>query len=221
MTNETTSLKRKAKTILDRLDKAHPDARLILEFDNPFELTIVTILAAQCKDETINALRPGLFKAFPDPPAMARASEKELHELIKASGTYKVKSNRIKEVSAKLVDEFGGRVPDTLDALVSLPGIGRKTANIILGNAFGKQAVAVDRHVERVATRIGLAAQKQPDKIEAELCDIIPRERWTRATLVLGAHGRTVCVARKPQCAVCTVSKWCDYFQAGASGMFE
>jgi endonuclease-3 len=213
MSRNTTELARRAECVLDALEKAHPDARIYLDFESPFQLLIATILAAQCRDETINQLTPELFRRCPDPAALAGASEKELQRLIKPSGFFRRKAVAIREVGRALADEYDGEVPDDMDRLAALPGVGRKTAAVVLGNAFGVPAIAVDTHVQRVSLRIGLARKKQPDKIEQELCDVIRRERWIRATQLIGTHGRRICFARKPRCPDCPVSQWCDYFQ--------
>jgi len=212
MATENTDLKKKAAAILGALKKEHPDARLFLDFDSPFQLLIVTILAAQARDEVINEVRPALFDRYPDAGALAKARDSTLQTLVKRSGTFRRKAKSIKAVSKELIDKFGGEVPDNMDDLVNLPGVGRKTAAIVLGNAFGKPAIAVDTHVQRVSARLGLAGAKKPDDIEKELCAIIQRKRWTEATKILGTHGRRICIARKPLCTLCPVSEWCNYY---------
>lgn len=211
MTRSLPELKKRAAAVLEALEKAHPDARLFLEFDSPLQLLVVTILAAQCRDETINAIRPVLFGRFPDAAALAAAPDEELERIIKASGFFRQKARSVKAACARLVERHAGKVPDDLDALLELPGVGRKTANIVLGNAFGRQAIGVDTHVQRVARRLGLVDQDDPDKIEQQLCRIIEKPAWTRSTLLFGTHGRRICIARKPRCAECPVSRWCDY----------
>jgi endonuclease-3 len=201
----------RATTILDRLEKAHPDARLYLEFTTPFDLLVATILAAQCTDERVNAFMPGLLRRYPTPAAFAHADIEELEETIRPIGLFHRKARAIKDCCQALVDQHGGKVPDDVATLTAVRGVGRKTANIVLGNAFGRQTIAVDTHVYRVATRLGLARRKQADKVETELCDVIPQKRRTRATHLLGTHGRRVCTARKPDCANCPVSDLCEY----------
>ena len=201
-----------AKKVLDRLEEAHPDARIYLDFNSPLELLIATILAAQCTDAKVNQVTPGLWQAFPTAEAVAEADRAKLERLIRPTGFYRKKAQSVQAVCRAVMEESGGRVPDNLEDLTRLPGIGRKTANIVLGEAMGKQAIAVDTHVGRVSQRIGLAHRKVPDKIEQELCAIIPEKRWTRATLLLGTHGRRTCDAKKPDCANCTVRRLCDYY---------
>ncbi len=202
-----------AKEVLDRLEKAHPDARIYLEFDSPMELLVATILAAQCTDETVNRVTPQLWKAFPTVEALAKGDRARLEEVIRATGFFRRKAERLQNVCRAIVEEFGGKVPDSVEELTRLPGIGRKSANMVLADAMGQQAVAVDTHVKRVSRRIGLAREKDPDKIERELCGIIPEERWTRATHLLGTHGRRVCAARKPDCEHCPVGELCEYYR--------
>jgi len=200
-----------ARKVLDRLEKAHPDARIYLDFRSPLELLVATILAAQCTDEKVNQVTPALWAAFPGPADIARADLGKLEELVRPTGFFRKKTRSIKSVCRAIVEDFGGRVPDDLDELTRLPGIGRKTANVVLGNAMGREALAVDTHVQRVSARIGLARGRDPDKIERALCDIIREKRWTRASQLLTTHGRRVCLARKPQCRACSVSRLCDY----------
>jgi len=211
------SLKTKARRILDRLERRHPDARIYLDFDSPFQLLVATVLAAQCTDERVNQVTPVLFQRFPAPADIARASVRELQKIIRSTGFFRRKATSIKEISEALLERFDGEVPDDLDDLTSLPGVGRKTANVVLSNAFGQQAIAVDTHVQRVSTRLGLAARKNPDMIEAQLCEIVPQNRWTRATLLMGTHGRRICIARKPLCDQCPVRCSCDYYQNTAA----
>ena len=209
--DEARALKAKVRKILDRLEKAHPDARVYLDFETPFQLLIATILAAQCTDQRVNQVTPGLFRRWSTPKAFADADRAELEQAIRSTGTFRRKAEAIQECCRTLVEEHDGEVPDDAVALTAVRGVGRKTANVVVGAAFGKQAIAVDTHVWRVSTRLGLATAKQPDKIEQELCAIIPERRWTRATQLLGTHGRRICAARKPDCEHCPVSALCDY----------
>lgn len=203
----------KANLVLLALEFAFPDARLMLDFRNPFELLVATILAAQAPDERVNQITPLLFQRFPNASAMARAPLEEIEELIKRVSYFRQKARFLKQMAEVLVTRFGGEVPFTLEELVSLPGVGRKTANVVLANAFAISALPVDTHVARVARRLGLAKSKSADKIEAELCAQIPRERWIRASHLLGFLGRKICRAKNPLCSQCPVAKWCDFFQ--------
>jgi endonuclease-3 len=211
-------LKRRARRILDILEKTHPDARVYLDFEGPFQLLIATILAAQCTDEKVNEITPELFRRYPDPAALAAADPKDLEELIHPTGFFRQKTKSLLECSRALLDEHGGKVPADVEALTSIRGVGRKTAAVVISNAFGGQAIAVDTHVQRVSTRLGLAKTKTPEKIERELCDIIPERRWTRATQLIGTHGRRICTAKDPDHEGCPVNKLCDFYQDMAAG---
>ena len=206
--------KANAKKVLDRLERAHPDARIYLDFTTPLELLVATILSAQCTDERVNQVAPKLWKAFPTARKLADADRAAVEQIVHATGFFRAKARSVQEVCRAVVEEFDGKVPDTLDELVRLPGIGRKTANVVLAHAMGRQAIAVDTHVGRVSQRIGLARTKQPDKIEPELCAIIPKRRWTRATELIGTHSRRICAAKKPDCPACPVRKLCDFHAA-------
>lgn len=206
------TLSEKAKKVLDILEKKYSDAKTALNFKTPLELLIATILSAQCTDERVNKTTPSLFKRYGKAQDYAGTDLKELEGCISSINFFRNKAKNIHACCKKIVDEFGGKVPDTLEQLVTLPGVGRKTANIVLSCAFGKDAIAVDTHVKRVANRIGLAASDNSDKIEEALCEIIPQKRWTKATNLLIMHGRNTCVAKRPKCGICGVKKYCDYF---------
>ncbi|MBI5683397.1 MAG: endonuclease III [Deltaproteobacteria bacterium] len=207
-------IKEKAKRIIDILEREHPNPRPALNFKTPFQLLIATILSAQCTDERVNKVTPILFKKFKTPEYLANADIKELEEVIKPTGFYKNKARNIKKCCKKIVQDFKGGIPYTLEELITLSGVGRKTANIVLGNAFGRQAIAVDTHVKRVSKRIGLAESDNPDKIEQALCKIIPQDKWTDATNLLILHGRNICRAIKPLCWQCKVIDYCDFVTA-------
>jgi len=211
-------LAKRANSILDILEKTYPGARIYLDFDGPFQLLIATILAAQCTDEMVNQITPELFRRYPDPAALAKADPKDLEELIHPTGFFRQKTKSLLACSRALIEEHDGQVPGDVDALTAIRGVGRKTAAVVISNAFGGQAIAVDTHVKRVSTRLGLAVTKTPEKIERELCAIIPEERWTRATQLFGTHGRRTCTARKPDCEHCPVNKLCDFYQDMAAG---
>ncbi len=199
--------------ILDALDQEFPKAQIALKFSNPFECLVATILSAQCTDERVNQVTPDLFKKYPDAYAMADADLNELETTIKSTGFFRNKAKNIKACSEALVERHEGKIPADFDAMVKLPGVGRKTANMVLGASYGIPGVIVDTHVTRVSQRLGLTENRDATKIEFDLNELIPRERWTTFSNQLIWHGRTVCVARKPKCDVCPLSSWCDYFQ--------
>jgi len=192
-------------------------ARIYLDFETPLQLLVATILAAQCTDERVNQVTPGLFRRYPAAKDLAGADQGDLEEMVRPTGFFRQKARTVREVCRFLVEEHGGEVPANLEALTKTPGVGRKTANVVLAGAFGRQAVAVDTHVKRVAARLGLAVEKLPDRIEAELCAIIPERRWSRATLLLGTHGRRICTARKPDHESCPVRDLCDFYRTNVA----
>ncbi len=199
----------RAVHILNALEKRFPDARLLLEFRNPFELLVATILAAQAPDERVNQITKILFQRFPTPQALSSAPLSEIEEIIQSLPYYRQKARFLKESSSLLVEKFQGIVPSEISELTSLPGVGRKTANIVLANAFNIPAIAVDTHVARVSQRLGLASSSSPSQIEEDLARTIPQEQWIRATHLLGFLGRTFCSAKKPRCVECPVREWC------------
>jgi endonuclease III len=199
----------KAKKVLAILESSYPDAHVTLDFTNPFQLLIATILAAQCTDERVNQVTKGLFKRYPTPQVLADADPVEMEEAIRSTGFYRNKARSIIGCCKKLVEEFGGLVPQTMEELITLPGVWRKTANIVLGNAFGiTEGIAVDT---RVTNRLGLAASDKPDEIEQQLCRVVPKEKWTLLTHLLVFHGRRICMARKPDCPHCPVRHLCSW----------
>ncbi|MEE8184982.1 MAG: endonuclease III [Thermodesulfobacteriota bacterium] len=206
-------LKKKAGTILDLLEEEFKDARIALNFSNPLELLIATILSAQCTDKRVNQITPPLFKRFRSAKDYAGADQNELEVLIKPTGFYKNKAKTIIGCCRKIVSDFAGKVPDSVEELTTLPGVGRKTANVVLGSAFDQHAIAVDRHVNRVANRLGLTKESDPDKIEVDLQGVILKKRWTKTTILFIVHGRNICIARKPRCDVCPLKKYCNYFR--------
>jgi endonuclease-3 len=208
----------RARKILGILEKAHRDARIYLNARSPWQLLIATILAAQCTDERVNEVTPLFFARYPDAAHLAGARSADVEGMIRSTGFFRQKARTVIECSQVLTECHGGDVPADVDALTSIGGVGRKTANVVLSNAFGQPAIAVDTHVQRVAGRLGMATAKDPDKIERQLCGLIPRELWTRATHVLGTHGRRICIAKKPDCEHCPVSRLCDYYRSLASG---
>lgn len=199
------------KTVLDILEKTYPDATTELVHKNPYELLIATMLSAQTTDKQVNKVTPGLFERFPDAKALAEADISEIESLIKTCGFYKSKARNIKEACRIIVEEYGGRVPQTMEELTDLPGVGRKTANVVLSNAFGVDAIAVDTHVFRVANRLGLAQSGDVRGTEEQLMENIPREKWSRAHHWLIYHGRRICKARRPKCEECPLAEVCSF----------
>lgn len=201
-------------TILDILEKTYPDAECALQHENVFQLLIAVALSAQTTDKSVNQVTPALFARYPSPAALAAADPDEVAEYIKRIGMYKTKSKNIVGIARALENDFGGQVPDDYEALVSLPGVGRKTANVVLSVGFGQQRIAVDTHVFRVANRIGLTNEKDVLKTELALMQRIPQERWSRTHHSLIFHGRQCCEARKPKCDLCPLVEYCDYVSA-------
>jgi endonuclease-3 len=201
----------RARKIIRALKKAYPDAKIALDFGNPLELLVATILSAQCTDERVNQVTPALFKKYGTARDYARASSAVLEEEVRSTGFYRAKTRSIIAMANALLDKHGGDVPRSRAALVTLPGVGLKTANVILGNAFGEQAIAVDTHVFRVSQRLGLAGSDDPEKIHDQLADVLPEKEWTFTTHLVQAHGRRCCFARKPLCPACPVRTLCPW----------
>ncbi len=201
--------KKDREAILEGLKKAHPEARAELDFSNPFELLVATILSAQATDVQVNKVTPALFSAAGSPEKMARMEEKEMEGYIRSIGLWRNKGKNLIAMSRILEEAYEGKVPDSLEELVKLPGVGRKTANVVLSNAFGIPAIAVDTHVFRVANRLGLARGKDVLETEAQLMKAIPREDWSLMHHCLIFHGRRVCKARNPACSDCTLLEYC------------
>ncbi|MBO8168992.1 MAG: endonuclease III [Thermoanaerobacteraceae bacterium] len=199
--------------ILKLLEREYPDARTALNFETPFQLLVATILSAQCTDKRVNQVTSKLFAEFPTVHDIARLTPEELARWIQSCGLYRNKSRNIVAAARKIIAEFDGQVPQTREELMSLPGVGRKTANVILSNAFQKPALAVDTHVFRVANRLGLASSSTTLGTEKELQQVIPREKWGQAHHWLINHGRKVCKARKPLCKDCVLTAYCQYYQ--------
>lgn len=202
--------RRRAGAILRRLGKAYPNARCSLEFGSPLELLVATILSAQCTDVRVNLVTPALFVKYRTAADYARAPAGDLENDIRSTGFFNAKAKSLRRAGASIAAEHGGRVPDTMEELLRLPGVGRKTANVILGNAFGKdEGFVVDTHVGRLARRMGFTRQTDPVKVEADLNALVPKGRRTLAAHRLIAHGRTICIARKPRCEECPVLHLC------------
>ncbi len=201
----------RARKVIRALKKAYPDAKIALDFGNPLELLVATILSAQCTDERVNQVTPALFKKYGTARDYARASSAILEEEVRSTGFYRAKTRSIIAMANALLEKHGGEVPRSRAALVTLPGVGLKTANVILGNAFGEQAIAVDTHVFRVSQRLGLARSDDPEKIHDQLADVLPEKEWTFTTHLVQAHGRRCCFARKPLCPACPVRTLCPW----------
>ena len=201
--------------ILRILKKTYPDAKCELDFRNPLELTVATILSAQCTDRRVNAVTPALFKKYPTAKALAAADRAELENIIMSTGFFRAKANSILGMAAKVCDEFGGEVPNTLEDLVKLPGVGRKTANVVLGNAFGVPGITVDTHFGRLSRRFGWTIATDPVKVEFEIMEIFKTKEWTDLSHMLIWHGRRYCHARKPACGACPIAKLCPAFGEG------
>lgn len=203
--------KKRAAEILAALSRAYPQAGVHLAFRNAFQLLAATILSAQCTDERVNQVTPALFARFPDAARLAEAGQEELEELVRSTGFYRNKARSLLGMARALVERFGARVPETLEELLTIPGVGRKTANVLLGACFGQPAIVVDTHLKRVTARLGLAFEQDPDRIEQELRALVPEAVQTRLSWVVGEHGRRVCAARKPRCPECPVRTLCPF----------
>jgi endonuclease-3 len=208
----TASLKERAVRILDILEQTHPEARCALEYRNPFELSVATILSAQCTDERVNKVTPVLFDRFPTAAALAGAPLGEVESIIRSTGFFRAKARSIVGFARALQEKHGGIVPREIATLVHLPGFGRKTANVVAGHAYGvNEGVAVDTHVLRVTNRLGLVNTRDPIDVEARLMLLVPRERWTRTTDLFIFHGRKICDARRPECGRCPIFSLCRF----------
>jgi endonuclease-3 len=200
-----------ATRLFDTLRRIRPNPQVELQHRSALELLIATILSAQCTDQRVNQVTPALFRRYRTAEEYARADQAELERLIRPTGFFKSKAKSIIGCCRALVERFNGAVPDTMEALVTLPGVGRKTANVVLGNAFGKPAVVVDTHVKRVAQRLGLSASDDPDRIEEDLQWLLPPAEWTAGSQRLLLHGRYICVARAPKCRECDLYDFCPW----------
>lgn len=194
---------------LRRLEERFPNPETELRHDSPFQLLIATILSAQCTDVRVNQVTPALFERYATPAALAKADREEVESIIRTTGFFKSKAKSIIGCAAEIVDRFGGAVPENMEALVTLPGVGRKTANVVLGSAFGRPAVVVDTHVRRVANRLKWTRSSDPDQIEADLGRLMPPQEWTMGSHRLLLHGRYICVARNPRCPECPLFDLC------------
>jgi endonuclease-3 len=203
------SAKDRAPKILSKLAKAYPKADCELDFSNPLELIVATILSAQCTDARVNDVTPALFKKYRTAKDYAKAPAAQFEKMIRPTGFYKNKARSIRNCCAELVSNHGGRVPEDMEALTKLAGVGRKTANLVRGYAFGQPAIICDTHVLRLSQRLGLTKNKDPDKVEKDLSGLLPRKNWTRFSTVLMIHGRRLCTAKRPGCPSCPVRDLC------------
>lgn len=201
----------RARKIIAGLERAYPEARIALEFTTPLELLVATILAAQCTDERVNIVTRSLFGAYRSAADYAGADPARLESEIRSTGFYRAKARAVIGMARALVERHHGEAPRTREALMALPGVGLKTANVVLGNAFGEPAIAVDTHVLRISQRLGLARSSNPDHVHDELTDVLPAAKWTRTCHLIQAHGRRTCTARKPLCPVCPVRAMCPW----------
>ena len=198
-----------ARSIYRILNKEYPDARCELDFNSPLELLVATVLSAQCTDVRVNAVTPVLFKRFPTLETLAAAKLSEVEEIIYSTGFFRSKAKNIKELANKILNDFGGEVPNDLAQLVTLPGVGRKTANVVLGNAFGIPGLTVDTHFGRLSRRFGWSTATDPVKVENDVAKLIPEKEWTLLSHKLIWHGRRICHSRKPECGICPLAKLC------------
>lgn len=205
--------KKDVTTLLDILKETYPDAGCALDFGDRFQLLISVVLSAQTTDKSVNKVTPVLFGKYPDPESLAAADEKDVQEIIRTIGMYRTKAKNIIALSRKLALEFNGEVPGTGEELMSLPGVGRKTANVVLAEGFGEQRIAVDTHVFRVSNRLGLVNEKDVLRTEESLMKVLPHERWTEAHHLLIFHGRRICSAQRPKCDICPVNEYCNWFK--------
>lgn len=206
------ALRERASRILDVLEQAHPEATCALRHETPFQLTIATILSAQCTDERVNSVTPALFARYPDAPALARARAQDVERIIRPTGFFRAKAKSIVGNARAVVERHGGDIPRTMEEMTRLPGVGRKTASVVLGHAYDvAEGIAVDTHVLRVSNRLGFARSDDPLEVERQLMAIIPRPRWTRTSDLLIFHGRKICIARRPLCGECPVFALCRW----------
>ncbi|MGA1145773.1 MAG: endonuclease III [Candidatus Nanopelagicales bacterium] len=210
-----------ARAIVRKLAATYPDAHCELDFRTPLELLVATVLSAQCTDQRVNKVTPALFSKYPDAAGYAAADRQDLETLIAPTGFFRQKAQTIQQIGQRLCDDFGGDVPADLDALVSLPGVGRKTANVVLGNAFGIPGITVDTHFGRLARRFGWTTEKNPDKVEADVAALFPAKDYTMLSHYVVWHGRRVCHARKPACGACSVASLCPSYGEGPTDAAE
>ena len=205
----------RARKMYRVLSKSYPNVRCELDFNNPFQLLVATVLSAQCTDKRVNQTTPALFKKYKSIKKMAGADQKDIESLIKSTGFFRAKAKNIKGLSQKIMIDFGGEVPETLEQLMTLPGVGRKTANVVLGHAFDTPGITVDTHFGRLSRRFGWTKENHPVKVEFAVAELIPEKEWTNLSQRMIWHGRRVCHSRKPACGACSLSKLCPSFGIG------
>ncbi len=207
-------MKKEIKSIFEKLKKMHGKPRIELNYSSPMELMVAAILAAQCTDERVNKVTESLFKKYRTTKDYVKVKDAELEEDVRPTGFYRNKARSIKNFAADTEKRFGGVIPEDVETLTTIKGVGRKTANMVVGIGFGKPAIIVDTHVIRVSQRIGLTKQDEPDKIEIDIKKLVPQDSWTDFSLLITLHGRYICMARKPDCPRCLLQKECDFYQA-------
>ena len=205
----------RAKVVYRQLSKSYPNVRCELDYKNAFQLLVATVLSAQCTDKRVNQTTPALFKKYPKPQKMAKADLRDIQNLVKSTGFFRAKAKNIKGLSNKIMQEFDGKVPSNLEDLITLPGVGRKTANVVLGHAFGIPGITVDTHFGRLSRRFGWSKQNNPVKVEFEVGKLIPEKEWTNLSQRMIWHGRRVCHSRKPACGACALAKLCPSYGIG------
>jgi endonuclease-3 len=205
----------RARAIYRILCKSYPNVRCELDYKNAFQLLVATVLSAQCTDKRVNQTTPALFKKYPNPQKMAKADLKDIQNLVKSTGFFRAKAKNIKGLSNIIVEQFDGNVPSNLEDLITLPGVGRKTANVVLGHAFGIPGITVDTHFGRLSRRFGWSKQNDPVKVEFEVGELIPEKEWTNLSQRMIWHGRRVCHSRKPACGACPLAKLCPSYGIG------
>ena len=205
----------RARAIYRILSKTYPNVRCELNYKTAYQLLVATVLSAQCTDKRVNQTTPALFKKYPNPVKMAQADIKDIQRLVKSTGFYRAKAKNIKTLSSKIITDFEGKVPNKLESLITLPGVGRKTANVVLGHAFGIPGITVDTHFGRLSRRFGWSKSLDPVKVEFEVGKLIPEKEWTNLSQRLIWHGRRVCHSRKPACGACPIAKYCPSYGMG------
>jgi len=205
----------RAKVIYRQLSKNYPNVRCELDYKNAFQLLVATVLSAQCTDKRVNQTTPALFKKYSNPQKMGKADLRDIQKLVKSTGFFRAKAKNIKGLSNKIMEEFDGKVPSNLEDLITLPGVGRKTANVVLGHAFGIPGITVDTHFGRLSRRFGWSKQNNPVKVEFEVGELIPQKEWTNLSQRMIWHGRRVCHSRKPACGACALAKLCPSYGIG------
>jgi endonuclease-3 len=205
----------RAKAVYRQLTKSYPNVRCELDYNSAFQLLVATVLSAQCTDKRVNQTTPALFKKYPNPKKMANADLKDIQRLVKSTGFYRAKAKNIKTLSNKIMEEFNGDVPSNIEDLITLPGVGRKTANVVLGHAFGVPGITVDTHFGRLSRRFGWSKQSDPVKVEFEVGELIAEKEWTNLSQRMIWHGRRVCHSRKPACGACPIAKLCPSYGIG------